>query len=59
MAAQVYRRPNQPLSAALQAQMYYARKRRKERAEATSSDGGFRAQKAGVGIAVVVILTTQ
>lgn len=59
MAAQVYRRPNQPLTAVMQAQMYYARKRRKQRAEATSSDGGFRAQRAGVGIAVVVVLTTQ
>lgn len=55
MAAQIIRRPVR--AAQQQAQMYYARKRVKARAEATAGRGGLRAQRGQFGIRVSVVLT--
>lgn len=60
METQRYHKPGEPLSANMQAQLYYARKRARARAEATAGDGGgLREQKASMGIHVDVVLTTQ
>lgn len=47
------------LTAQQQAQLYYARKRNKARAEATASEGGLRKQNLPVGITMHVVLTVQ
>lgn len=48
-----------PLTPQQQAQLYYARKRNKARAEATAGNGGLREQNLPVGITMVVVLTVE
>ena len=48
-----------PRNAQQQAQMYYARKRLRARAEATAGEGGLREQTEVLGIIITVVLTTE
>lgn len=56
--AQVFRMHGQLYSAGQQAQMYFARKRRRQRAEASSgTHGGLRVLRDSLGIKMAVTLT--
>jgi len=53
----LYRHPGQPLGAKLQAAMYYARKRRRERASTPADNLNKTGSPALVGVVMVVVLT--
>lgn len=59
MAAPLYRRPGEPLGAKLQAALYYARKRRRERARTSADDLNKNGEPALVGVVLAVVLTVE